>query len=482
MARDQSEIYESDGNIVSSSQIYFSSERRDRGIFSPMEGIIVEVKPSDDPDNLTSTVAVDKRGWRHECTVLIVDNNGEPNLLLDNVVIPPSTHSGTDNYEEDLPRGVVGHIDKEQISEEWKQLDISRLDGEHCLVGFVGGSLDKPFIQNWWPHPANKFDPATSGQACLEQADPKKNKFRSMRRLNGVLWVINRDGDLYFSTNEASSKVEIGNEGKVYERKLKDKGGSVQIDIKKNKQLEVNWNKPVVGLSAGSNSQSQTRDPDLPHPDQAKAVAAYTPPKRETDRTFFRHKEFEMFEKTSQFNVYCENTESKGGKKGEYTVLADDGVNIFVKNSSGTVTTISITNDGIQFVGNDGTQFAIDADEIKMATKSGGFLSMAAKAAAMDSKLDLSGPLAVGGVVESEPVVKGTTLSNLMGDYLDAEVSLATINKNQYQALADACTGPLLPLKTAFEAIKESWVSYGEAANTLKSDFSQVMAKMTSTS
>lgn len=481
MSRDQLEIYEDDGNIISSSQIYYDIDHADKNMAYPMEGIIIEVKPSDDPDNLTSTVATDKRGWRHECTVLIVDADGEPNLLMDNVVIPPKNHSGIDNYDEDLPRGVTGHIDKEQLNAEWKQIDISRLDGEHCVVNFIGGNLDKPFIMSWWPHPANKFDPATSGQACLEQSDPKKNLFRSVRRVNGVLWAINRDGDVYFDTNEASSVVEISEKGKGYTRNLKDKGGSVQVNIKKNKQLEVNWNKPIEGLKAGSNSNEQTRDSDLPHADHGKAIAASTPQKRETTRTFFRHKEFEMFEKTSQFNVYCQNTESNGGKKGDYTILADDSVNIFVKNSSGTVTTISVTNDGIQIVGNDGTQFNINADEIKMATKSGGFLSLAAKAMAADAKVDLSGPLAVGGT-SGEPVVLGTTFTTAFSDYLTKEGACATTTWTQYKALEDACSGPLSPLKPPFTALREAWEKYKDSITSLIPKVDTFKAKMTTTS
>jgi len=469
--RDLMELFDTNGNVIGSSQLRFDSDDTSRHVYGCMEGIIVSVKPSDDQDNSSSANANDKRGFRHECVVLIVDADGEPNLLLEHVVIPPRQHSGIDDYEEDLPRGVLTHLDKQTISENWKHLDISRLDGEHCVVSFMSGCIDKPFISNWWPHPANKFDPATTGQACLAQVDANKNLSRSMRRVNGVLQMVTKDGDLYLSTNEASSTVEITPK---YRRQLKDKGGSLQVDIKKTQQLEINWNVPVEGLKAGSTSAAQSRDVDLPHIDHAKALAAMTPDKRETTRTFLRHKQYEMLEKTSNWTVWCEDTSSESGKKGEATLLADNSVNIYVRPGSGPATTISINDGKIQIINSDGSLINVLNDAIHVVTKSGGRISVEGKNVTVAGKMDISGPVAIAN--GPDPVINATTYQlaeslviGPLGAYLLAAAAawkaVGAIVPPPAKLLTDAASAAATtatPLATAFA---------GELAKGMKSPF-----------
>ena len=155
-----------DGTVSAASQYVVNELTESMKMTHPMIGIVLSVQPSDSPDNLTSCITEDDRGWRHECSVLIVDNNSAPNLLLENVVIPPSSHSGLDNFDEDLPRG----IDKDLITGEiipanFSNIDFTDIDAEWCVVDFIGGTIDKPYIQNWWYHPRNNYDPATCGKA-----------------------------------------------------------------------------------------------------------------------------------------------------------------------------------------------------------------------------------------------------------------------------------------------------------------------------
>lgn len=475
--RDLLETRHANGNVTSSSQLRFQSDNKFKTVYTPMEGIILEVKPSDDPDNLSSTIEwSDNRGHRHECTVLITDANSEPMLLLENVVIPPSKHSGMDDFEEDLPRGVSGHLDKEKLSKNWAHIDLSRLDGEHCVVSFLGGSIDKPYISNWWHHPANKFDPSTTGQACLAQADPKKQKSRAMRRVNGVLQMVSPEGDVYLNTNEANSTVEITPK---YKRSMKNSGGSVQVDIKKTQQLEINWNLPIEGMKANGNSSSQEREPSLPHVDHAKAIAAPKPAKRETTRTILRYKEYEVLEKSSSFTVWCQKA---GDKKGEYVLLAEDSVNLYVRSGDGPSTTIHISNGVIQIVNNDGSSVNIAADQVNIVTKSGGMINVNGKDITLAGKIDASGPMAVGGPT-GQPTILGTTYSTLEGVYLEAEAKFGKDAAILFNALAAACSvPPLTPLGAKFADLAAAFTAFTAAATVLKGAMPQMMSKNLTTS
>jgi hypothetical protein len=474
------ETIQADGSVVSSSQIHFSEIDAYRRINGTMQGVILTVTPSDDPENLSSVSTTTSRGFRHECKVLVYDDDGTNYLLLSNVVIPPKCHSGIDNYEEDLPRGATACVDNQQLDVNWKtfkNVDVTRLDGEHCLVGFIGGNIDKPYIASWWPHPANRFDPATSGQACLAQVDPKKNKSRAIRRVNGVLQVVTKDGDVYFDTTEASSVVKIASEKGLtsgYERQLKDKGGSIQVNIKQNQQLEINWNTPVEGLKAGSTSSSQEREVDLPHIDHAKAIAAATPPKRETSSSFIRFKQQEMFQRTSNYTVSCEEA---GDTKGEYVVAASDSINLYVRKGDTPTVTFHIEDGKLQLINSDGSQINILNDEIQIVTKSGGFISVTGNKIALAGQVDVSGPMAVGGVT-GQPTILGTTHNSSFSIYAGKEQSFGLDMAKIFTDLAAACTAPpLTPLGAYFTKLANSCTDFAAAALALQTTLPTMLAK-----
>jgi len=319
------EITLPDGSIYSSSQLSLEEDLEDQRAFYPMVGVILNVNPSDDPDNLSAGVeGSDQKGWRHECRVLIMDANTEPNLILENVIIPPNSHCGVDNYEEDLPRGLLRSLDGQKLSEHFKDHDITRLDAEWCVVAFIGGSIDKPFITNWWHHPLNFHDPASSGQALkgnsLKQVDLQKNKLRKLRRINGVQMLVSPEGDVYLDTSEANSKLDVLPSVK---RMGVKKGGSIQVNVKSTQQAELNWNTPVEGLKAGSTSTSRSREEALSHI-KAPVKPVGNPKARETTRTMVRIKEYEALVRTSNLNIECQNT----GAAGNLSATADDNVTV----------------------------------------------------------------------------------------------------------------------------------------------------------
>jgi len=379
-----------DGTVVSSSQHDIPQFGVDQDMAIPMIGMVLSVQPSDDKGNLSASVESDQRGYRHEATVLITSaGDSEPYLLLENVVIPPRARSNYDDYDEDLPLGVSAALDGSSITENWARVDPSLLDGDYCVVNFIGGNFDKPFIQNWWPHPKNKIDPATSGLACLTQFDPTKKRSRAFRRVNGVTRTVTKDGDVYVDTSQAGSKLDLSQSKAV--RKEVTKGGSVQVDVKTGQQLELNWNPKVEGLKAGSNSQSQSREPDLPHLDHDKATKP--PEVRSVDDTIVRLKKQEATISTGKMVIRCHE---EGGGDGFFMATGDDGVIIGQGGAGEVLASLSISDGKIVLSTPDGDNVALSSDQILATTKSGASVSLQGSSAAINaaSGISLNGGLA----------------------------------------------------------------------------------------
>lgn len=328
------DVHLSDGSVLSSSQ-QMAEEFLTNDTVMPMYGIILDVYPSDSEKNYSAQGTFDLRGHRHECTVLAAENFAlQPDVLLDNVVIPPQRPSGIDNFDEDLPRGCSQMIDESEYKDNFEKIDYGKLDGEWCIINFVGGSIDHPYIAAWWPHPSNRFDPATSGSGneggALKQVDIKKNRSRFLRRVNGSYVLVSKAGDVYLDTSEANSSVTV-KDGKI-DRKLIDKGGNVQVDLAKKAQLELNFNdkehkNPRIG--AGSTSQltvngetvesdAPVTEPDLPHSDNGNVQG--DPKVRETSRTFLRAREYELLVKSSKILVFAD---AQGGFDGDIELVCD---------------------------------------------------------------------------------------------------------------------------------------------------------------
>lgn len=463
-----------DGTVLSSSLCLHPAIDEDRRMSNPMIGIILEVYPVDTDDNLSNSFKSDCRGWRHECKVLVLENNAEPYLLLDNVVIPPSSHSGIDNFEEELPRGIGKELlTGGSVPKYFEKVDPNDLDAEWCIVNFIGGSLDKPFIQGWWHHPRNVFDPATAGKAkngpsTLQQVNLEKNRFRKFRRLNGTQFVVNTQGDVYLNTTEANSETKFTDSS--INRTQFDSGGSIQVDVKASQQLEFNWNTPVFGLAAGSNSQQRKQDASLPQPNKINP----TPSARETIRTIVRFKEYSALLKTSQVNIQCQTEEESG----EFTVLAEDKVTLMQGDS--VVSTLSMQNGLIRIIASDGSLISVGNDTVSIVTPSGGTVSIApgGNVLVTGSSIVLGAPCTIG-TPAGQPLVKGTVFNTSFSGYLDAESNLATINVSVFNQLAGACTSPpLSALATYFTQLSTAWGVYKAAVETIKAAKSSFLTTM----
>jgi len=452
------------------------------GVF-PKIGIILTVQPSDAQGNQTADTHPQLRGSHQECTVLVCSDYGTPDTPIYNVIIPPQRHSGMDNFEEDLPRGSSQFLDGSAYNMDFSGVDVTKLDGEWCVVSFIGGNQQQPFLSHYWPHPLNNIDPATSGntpaeggalarivepipKANLVQYDLKKNRSRQIHRKNGVLTMINREGSVYLDTSEAGRTVKLEGIGptqwvavnpiSVTKRIASHvaKGGHIQVDVKPTAQLEINWNeKETKGprLGAGSSSANQIHDPDLPHDDQP--LSETKPPKRSKKRTVCRSKEWEIVNKTSRYNVYCENTVKDDGNKGEMAVIAEDSISLSTANLetfSGS-TLISISNGKIIISNNDGSQINVTKDKVQMFTASGGFITITGNDVVVGATaVAISGSVSVAPGPSAQPTIKATAYQGAEENWLKKFQEFLIDEVAAWGAVVALLPGP--PVEDAMES------------------------------
>ncbi len=235
----------------------------------PVLGIVLRTYTADMGRNLMSHYFKDRHGFAAVAEVLIT-NDGEQHRIT-NVMILPSHPGGLDNFEENLPRASSKYVNGEDFDSASHENDTHDLDGDWCIVSFVEGNINVPYISNWWPHPRNTFDPQTSGEGhpnsegvgkALQQC--KNGRGRIFSRKNGVEHVITENGDQFFSTTYAGSDLtsfaEAASTNGRFPRVLNPNvGGGIRVNIKTVKALELNWNEEEDGIGLGD-----LHDPGLP--------------------------------------------------------------------------------------------------------------------------------------------------------------------------------------------------------------------------
>jgi hypothetical protein len=228
-------------------------------------GVVLDIHPSDSDKNRSGFQTTDRRGYRHECTVLVVDDGQDGYLMLDNVALTPDAPIGLDDYQEKLPKGSSILFDGEDYDSTLKQIDPYDLDGDWCVIGFMGGRIDSPFVVRWWPHARNPFDPATSGVAGDETALVQLGRY--FRRVNGVETVINPSGDIIISTTYSGSSLAPGEDSTFgrFPRAINEEvGGSVRLYVKPSQSFEIDFNPQQDGigvLDAPDSNLPQTNPP-----------------------------------------------------------------------------------------------------------------------------------------------------------------------------------------------------------------------------
>lgn len=233
----------------------------------PLLCIIWEVFPADHDRNITAQKSLARRGSMTTCSVIVV-NDGQPCCyFLDNVVIPPEQASGLDDFYENPPRPSTQLVTGEALNAKLSGIDPYTLDGDWCVVMFLGGNQDMPFVMSWWPNPKNTYDPATSGKG-----NPDRNgrgraliqEGRYFRRLNGVENVVTSRGDVYLSTRLANSELrmnETSEDGRWPRTTDEEDGGSIHVEVKPTQMVELTWRTQPHGIGVG-----QGNDDELPQP------------------------------------------------------------------------------------------------------------------------------------------------------------------------------------------------------------------------
>lgn len=243
-----------DGTILQQSMALNQDAMAIEGNMPPhVLGVVLEVRASDHRSNRTAFQRSDYRGFLHEASVLILMDGTDSMFRLDNVVICPDHVTGLDHYHEQLPRGSSQTVTGEPYNGRLHGINPYDLDGDWCVVSFLGGSIRHPFISRWWPHARNTYDPLTSGQGSPDDSgDPKAldQGSRYFRRVNGIEQVITPRGDVYFSTRWAGSQIQhasVPTEGRYAREEVED-GGTVSVNVKPTQRLLVDFNEEVEGL------------------------------------------------------------------------------------------------------------------------------------------------------------------------------------------------------------------------------------------
>ena len=229
-----------DGSIVSSSDDWEYDHYSDYRVNYPVMGVVLEVVPSDRVDNQSIGDDSLLRGFYWEATVAILNDGVESKTApLQHVVIAPNGPSGVDNFSQDLPTPTTGLVDGSDYKGRLTGVDLDKLNGDRCLVQFIGGKYNQPVMTSWMPHPANRRDHSTAGFAdgSLDQGRP------FLKRRNGVTTTITPDGSIFLDTNNSGSVVQ-GSQG-GYTRSDTAAGGDIQIDVKPSRSLSIDFNDQV---------------------------------------------------------------------------------------------------------------------------------------------------------------------------------------------------------------------------------------------
>lgn len=237
-----------DGTIMQSGLVARPGDYEHERLNHLVVGVILNVKFSDDPTNPSAIPTEDQRGSQVTCDVMALSHGNDNPWVIPDVVVTPSGPSGVDDFCEDIPRGSTLLIDGSKYDATLRGVDPQKLDGDWCVVGFIGGSIEHPVMLKWWPHPGNTRDPATAGFP-VRSGEGQRNAGtlnqgrRSFRRYAGLKVTVTSKGSVWIDTNESNAEFQGAQGGP--KRNARDEGGDLQVDMKKTRRLQVNFNPPV---------------------------------------------------------------------------------------------------------------------------------------------------------------------------------------------------------------------------------------------
>lgn len=270
----------SDGTPIQRSVAKNQKHYATSNMYAPKLGVILSIRYADDPKNRSSYQYNDFRGFIAEAEVFLVDDS----TILPRVFITSDSPSGLDNFEELLPRPCSKTVTGQSLPDNLSQIDVCDLDGDWCIVEFLNGNLNSPFISRYWPNPRNVYDCATSGKGnpvfTTGQGRALDQKGRYFRRINGVEYVVTRDGNIWISTFRSGNKLALqdtpSKDGR-FPRLNNGQGGSILINIKPSQLFEISFNEQVDGVGSDSLADSSLpqKNPALPPPIPKSATSTY---------------------------------------------------------------------------------------------------------------------------------------------------------------------------------------------------------------
>ena len=254
-----------DRTPIQQSMVVDRADYNNLNMSRPMLGIVLDVHLSDSgTTNRIAALYADKRSFVHVASVQIIDDGGPSNFIPPDVIVTPDSRTGVDDYSENLPKGSTCLITGDELNDGHHHIDPHTLDGDMCVVMFMGGRLDSGFITRWWPHTANTFDPATSGEGNPDtsgEGTSLNQSGRSFTRINGVEYTVTREGNVYLSTSLGGTKIIPGNASSLgrFARTRVAKGGNIRVNVKPTALMEIDFNFQEDGIGSGN-----AHDPSLP--------------------------------------------------------------------------------------------------------------------------------------------------------------------------------------------------------------------------
>jgi hypothetical protein len=240
------------------------SEPRSRRAAWPAVGIVWEVLDSDDVRNTRTGWNGADRAHAREAIVLIIDDGMSDQLytLPRPALIGCARPIGVDQYEERPVRGCSAFLRGGLLPNGIDRRDILELDGDWCLVSFVGGDWNKPVIIGWIPHPANVDDPGTGAR---DEASYLDQRGRSFERTAGVRTTVAPSGDTTIDRREAGRTLVPGAGGHTF--RVPTVGGSLRHLMRYGQGVSLDWRDPAptqYETQPNPRPKNATDEPKLP--------------------------------------------------------------------------------------------------------------------------------------------------------------------------------------------------------------------------
>ena len=222
------------GAVIQGGLNHQSADYYQEHISFPVIGVVQNVFFADDDFNTLTVKRHDRKAHVCQARILVLNDGSSSPTILPNVMVLPQSGTGSDDFHEEIPKGTTGTIDGTPLAEDtqpWK------LNGDWCVVHFIGGSIHQPVMLNWFPHPGNHRDSATKDVSKGNLAQGR----RWVKRFSGARLAITSKGTLILDTNESNSPLNTD----LRTRELSEEGGDLKINIKNSRKFEMNFNPSV---------------------------------------------------------------------------------------------------------------------------------------------------------------------------------------------------------------------------------------------